>query len=85
MKTNKQTKKLLREKKFLQTPKQTIGTHKSMVCLIAKRVMKCLEVWRKRRVEERREVGKRVKRNSYPPPYLNISKIKWEKGGERNN
>ena len=48
--------------------------------------MLCLEVWRKRRVkerrvEERREVGKRIKRNSYPPPYLNISKIKWEKGG----
>ena len=43
--------------------------------------MLCLEVWRKRRVEERREVGKRVKGNSYPPPYLNVSKIKWEKGG----
>ena len=71
MKTNKHTKKLLREKKFLQTPKQTIGTHKSMVCLVAKRVMKCLEVWRERRVEG----------NGSILPCLDIFKIK-QGGGE---
>ena len=38
--------------------------------------MICLEVWTKRRVKERRVVGRRVKGNGYPPLYLDVFKIK---------
>ena len=37
--------------------------------------MACLEVQRGRRVVERRVVEKRVKRNDYRPPYLDVFKI----------
>ena len=38
--------------------------------------MLCLETWRKRRVEGRRVVGRRVERHGYTPSYLDVFKIK---------
>ena len=38
--------------------------------------MLCLKVWRERRVEGRRVVGKKVEGNGYPSPYLDVLKIK---------
>ena len=35
-----------------------------------------LEVWKKMIVDGRRVVGKRVKENDYPLPYLDVFKIK---------
>ena len=38
--------------------------------------MLCLEVWKEGRVEGRKVVGKRVERNGYPLPYLDVFKIR---------
>ena len=35
-----------------------------------------LEVWRERGVEGKRVVGRRVEETDYPPPGLNVFKIK---------
>ena len=40
-----------------------------------KSIMACLEVERERRVERRRIVGRRVEKNSYLPPCLDVFKI----------
>ena len=42
--------------------------------------MLCLKVWRERRIEGRRVVGRRVEGNCYPPPYLDVFKIKERRG-----
>ena len=38
--------------------------------------MLCLEVLRERRLEGRRAVEKSIEGNDYPPPYLDVFKIK---------
>ena len=38
--------------------------------------MLCLEVWRERRVNVRRVVGKIIEENDYPPPCLDVFKFK---------
>ena len=51
---------------------------------VGKHLMLCLEVWRERRVEGRREEessGEESRGDGYPPSFLDVFKIK----GERNN